>query len=73
MARATRKKSQEYTGAMTLCIKILEEVPKQHGHQVTKLRLSCRECTGVVTLCIKILEEVPKQHGHQVTKLRLSC
>ena len=53
MARATRKKSREYTGAMTLCIKILEEVPKQHGHQVTKLRLSCREWTGEVTLCIK--------------------
>ena len=65
MARATRKKSREYTGAMTLCIKILEEVLKQHGHQVTKLRLSCWD--------IKILEEVLKQHGHQVTKLRLSC
>ena len=65
MAWATRKKSREYTGAMTLCIKILEEVLKQHGRQATKLRLSCWD--------IKILEEVLKQHGHQVTKLRLSC
>ena len=85
MAQATRKKSREYTGAMTLCIKILEEVLKQHGqakavvlrHQnpgrsPETTRAPGHEAKAVVPRH-QILEEVLNQHRHQVTKLRPSC